>query len=159
MCRHSLSAPVGLAATASSSSAVGLSWTAITPPASCTNITYNVYGSTTGGFVPSASNQIARGLTGSNFFNTGLQALTTYYYAVQAVDRMAASAAILAQVSASTLAPETALTAVATSANEIDLSWPASTTAAPVTYLIFRSTTPSFAHRHQPGWHYKIQCI
>lgn len=139
------SAPVGLAATASSSSAVGLSWTAITPPANCTNITYNVYGSTTGGFVPSASNQIARGLTGSNFFNTGLQALTTYYYAVQAVDEDGASAAILAQVSASTLAPETALTAVATSANEIDLSWPASTTAAPVTYLIFRSTTPSFA--------------
>jgi hypothetical protein len=138
------SAPTGLAATASSSNAIGLSWTAITPPANCTNITYNLYSGTASGFTPSVNNEIAVGLTGTEFFNTSLPALSTFYYVVQAVDEDGPSAAKSAQVKATTLAPETALAAVATSANEIDLSWPASTAAAPVMYLIFRSTTPNF---------------
>ncbi|MGA2889654.1 MAG: immunoglobulin domain-containing protein [Terracidiphilus sp.] len=138
------SAPTGLTATASSSSAIGLSWTAITPPANCTEITYNIYGGLTSGFTPSTSNQIALALKNTTFFNTSLPALTTYYYVVQAVDEDGASPAISAQANATTLAPETALTAVASSANEIDLSWPASTASAPATYLIFRSTASNF---------------
>ena len=53
------SAPGGLTATASSSSAIGLSWSAVTPPANCTISSYKVYGSTTSGFTPSSSNLIA----------------------------------------------------------------------------------------------------
>jgi hypothetical protein len=41
------SAPTGLTATATSSSVIGLSWSADTPPANCTLSGYNVYRSTT----------------------------------------------------------------------------------------------------------------
>ena len=66
------SAPTGLTATASSSSVIGLSWKAVTPPANCTISSYSVYGSTTSGFTPSSSNLIASGLTGPSYSNTGL---------------------------------------------------------------------------------------
>lgn len=138
------SPPSDLAATASSSSTIGLNWTAVTPQANCSNITYNLYRSTTNGFAPSGSNEIAVGLTGTSFVNNALPPSTTYYYAVQAVDEDGPSASVSSQVSATTLTPETTLTAVAVSANEIDLSWPASTAAAPVTYTVFRSAAPAF---------------
>jgi hypothetical protein len=138
------SAPAGLTATSSTSNAIGLTWTAIAPPANCTNITYNLYGSATSGFTPSLSNQIASDLTSPTFFNTGLPASTTYYYVVQAADEDGASPEVSAEASATTLAPPSELTAAASSANEIDLTWPESTAAAPVTYLIFRSTTGNF---------------
>jgi trimeric autotransporter adhesin len=138
------SAPSSLTATASSSSAIGLTWTAITPPSNCSAITYNLYAGTTSGFTPAPTNQIARGLSGTTFFNTSLPASSTYYYAVQAADEDGVSAAVSTQATASTLAPPTGLTAVASSANEIDLTFPPSTAAAPVQYLIFRSTTPTF---------------
>jgi hypothetical protein len=137
-------APTGLTATAASSNAIGLSWQPITPPDNCTNITYNVYSGTTSGFVPSPSNEIALRLPNTTFFNTGLPPSSTYYYVVQAVDEDGASTEVSAPASASTLAPPTQLTATATSANEIDLTFPASTAAAPVQYRIFRSTTQSF---------------
>jgi len=137
-------APTNLIATPSTSTAIGLSWTAITPPAYCADVAYNVYAGTTGGFTPSPSNEIAVGLTGTEFFNTGLIASSKYYYTVQAVDEDGASTAYSTQETATTLAPPTTLTAAASSANEIDLSWPQSSAAAPVQYLIFRSTTPNF---------------
>jgi len=137
-------APTGLTASGASSSSIGLEWTGIDPPAYCANITYNLYASTASGFTPSLSNQIATGLANTAFFNTSLPASTAYYYVVQAVDEDGASTAFSPQVSSTTLAPETTLTAVASSPNEIDLSWPASTAAAPVQYLIFRSTTAGF---------------
>jgi trimeric autotransporter adhesin len=138
------SAPTSLTATASSSSAIGLTWSAITPPSYCSAITYNLYASTTSGFTPSPTNQIARGLTGTTFFNTSLPASSTYYYLVQAADEDGVSAGVSTQATAATLAPPTGLNAVASSANEIDLSFPASTAAAPVQYLIFRSTASPF---------------
>jgi len=137
-------APGGFVATGASSSAIGLSWTAITPPANCTNITYNIYGSATNGFIPSLSNEIAVNLTNPVFFNTGLPASSTYYYVVQATDEDGVSSQFSNQVSAATLAPPTQLIATATSANEIDLTFPASTAPAPVTYNIYRSTTQNF---------------
>jgi fibronectin type 3 domain-containing protein len=79
------SAPTGLTATASSSSVIGLTWTAVTPPANCTITTYNVYGSTASGFTPSSSNLITS-TTGTSYSNTGLTASTAYYYVVEAVD-------------------------------------------------------------------------
>jgi trimeric autotransporter adhesin len=137
-------APTGLAATPSTSSAIGVSWNAITPPAYCTTITYNLYGSPISGFTPSINNEIAVGLTGTQFFNTGLLPSSTYYYIVQAADADGESTEYSAQESATTLVPPTVLTAAASSANEIDLSFPQSTAAAPVQYLIFRSTSPTF---------------
>jgi Malectin domain/Fibronectin type III domain len=95
------SAPVGLTATASSSSSIGLTWTAVAPPANCTVSAYNVYGSTTSGFTPSASNLIGNGVAGTSFSNTGLAASTTYYYVVEAIDADGHSAAST-QVSATT---------------------------------------------------------
>jgi hypothetical protein len=97
------SAPTGLTATASSSSAIGLSWTAVTPPANCTISAYNLYGSTTSGFTPSSSNLIGPGLTSTSYSNTGLAASTTYYYVVEAVDADGSSTAS-AQASAETSA-------------------------------------------------------
>ena len=138
------SAPSNFTATASSSSAIGLTWTAITPPSNCTAITYNVYAGTTSGFTPAPTNEIAVGLMGTTFFNTSLPPSSTYYYVVQAVDEDGPSTAFSAQATASTLAPPTGLTAVASSANEIDLTFPPSTAPAPVTYNIYRSTTPTF---------------
>jgi hypothetical protein len=96
------SAPTGLTATASSSSSIGLSWTAVTPPTNCTISSYSVYGSTTNGFTPSSSNLIAS-VTGTTYSNTGLTASTTYYYRVEAVDADGSSTASV-QASATTQA-------------------------------------------------------
>ena len=72
------SAPGGLTATASSSSAIGLSWNAVTPPTNCTIGSYNVYGSKTSGFTPSSSTLLSSGSTSTTYSNTGLTASTTY---------------------------------------------------------------------------------
>jgi chitodextrinase len=86
-------------ATAASSSAINLSWTAVTPPANCA-VTYAVYRSTTAGFTPSPANQVATGLTTTSSASTGLAASTTYYFVVQAVDSVGATSS--AQASATT---------------------------------------------------------
>jgi hypothetical protein len=97
------SAPTGFTATAASSSSIGLSWTAVTPPTGCTISSYSVYGSTTSGFTPSSANLIASGVTTTTYTNTGLAASTTYYYKVEAVDSDGSSPAS-AQASATTQA-------------------------------------------------------
>ncbi len=76
-------APSGLIATAVSSSQINLSWTAST--SSCA-VSYNIFRSTTSGFTPSASNQIASGVSGTTFSNTGLAASTTFFYLVEATN-------------------------------------------------------------------------
>jgi hypothetical protein len=95
------SAPSGLSGTAASSSSINLSWTADTAPANCTISSYNVFRSTTSGFTPSSSNQIASGVTATSYSSTGLSASTTYYYKIEAVDAAGTSAAS-AQASATT---------------------------------------------------------
>src|SRR5271170_3522340 len=154
-CSADPSAPTGLAATASSSSAIGLTWTAVTPPANCTISGYNVYGSTTSGFTPGSGNLIASGLTGTSYTNTGLAASTTYYYVVEAVDAYGSSPAS-AQASAETEATATCttvpsaptgLTATASSSSAIGLSWTAVTPPANCTissYNVYGSTTSGF---------------
>jgi hypothetical protein len=147
------SAPTGLTATASSSSAIGLSWSAVTPPANCTISSYKVYGSTTSGFTPSSSNLLGSP-TGTTFSNTGLAASTTYYYVVEAADADGNSAAS-SQASAKTAAAScsavpsapTGLTATASSSSVIGLSWTAVTPPANCTistYNLYGSTTSGF---------------
>src|SRR5438034_257177 len=77
-------APAGLTATAASGSQINLSWMASTGATS-----YNVLRSTTSGG-PYA--QGAYGVTSTSYSDTGLTALITYYYVVQAVDAGGTSA-------------------------------------------------------------------
>jgi trimeric autotransporter adhesin len=148
------SAPTGLTATASSSSVIGLSWTAVTPPANCTISSYNVYRSTTSGFTPGSGNLIASGVAGTTYSSTGLAASTTYYYVVEALDAEGTSAAS-AQASAETssascsMVPSapTGLTATASSSSAIALSWTAVTPPANCSissYSVYESTTSGF---------------
>ena len=95
------SAPTAFTATAASSSAINLSWTAVTPPTNCTITSYSVFRSTATGFTPSSSNLVGTVTSGTTFSNTGLTASTTYFYVVEAVDANGTSAAS-AQASATT---------------------------------------------------------
>jgi fibronectin type 3 domain-containing protein len=106
------SAPTGLTATASSSSVIGVSWTAVTPPANCTISTYNLYGSTTSGFTPSSSNLLTS-TTGTSYSNTGLTASTTYYYVVEAVDADGTSTASTQQSATTQAASGAEIVAIA----------------------------------------------
>jgi hypothetical protein len=148
------SPPIGFTATASSSSAINLSWTAVTPPANCTISSYNVFSSTTSGFTPSTSILIASGITGTSYSNTGLTPSTTHYYVVEAVDADGASApstqvsAETSAASCTTLPPApTGLAATASSSSAIRLSWTATTPPANCTissYSVYGSTTSGF---------------
>ena len=155
-CTADPSAPTGLTATASSSSAIGLSWTGVTPPANCSISSYSVYRSTSSGFTPGSGNLIASGVTGTTYSNTGLAASTTYYYVVEAVDAEGSSGPS-AQQSATTQSGSggctavppapTGLTATASSSSAIGLSWSADTPPANCTissYSVYGSTTSGF---------------
>ncbi len=83
-------APSGLTATATSTSQINLSWTAST--SSCA-LTYTVFRSTTSGFTPSSSNQIASGVSATSFSDTGLTCNTAYFYLVEATNSGGTSAA------------------------------------------------------------------
>jgi fibronectin type 3 domain-containing protein len=146
------SAPTNLTATASSSSAIALSWTAVTPPANCSIGGYNVYGGTTA----NPTTLLASVTSGTTYTNTGLTASTLYYYVVKAVDAEGASAAASAQATTSAASTcnavpptgPTSLTATTVSSSSISLSWPAGFANPPCTvtsYNVFRSTTNGFA--------------
>ena len=132
-------APTGLTATASSSSAISLSWTAVTPPANCTVSSYSVYRSTTSGFTPSSSTLIASVTTGTTYSNSGLTASTTYYYMVEAVDAEGNSAAS-AQKSATTQAAASGTEVVA-----IDAGGPAESNRAAATIPLLPTKTSAAA--------------
>jgi len=55
-------------------------------------VTYSVFRSTTSGFTPSSSNQIASGVSGTSFSDTGLTCATAFFYLVDAVNASGASA-------------------------------------------------------------------
>jgi malectin (di-glucose binding ER protein)/PQQ enzyme-like repeat protein len=76
-------APAGLNATAISSNQINLSWTA---SASSCSVSYNVFRSTTSGFAPSASNQVAGDVSGTSFSDTGLAASIAYFYLIEATN-------------------------------------------------------------------------
>jgi hypothetical protein len=81
--------PSHLAAAAASSSVINLTWTA----SATTGVTYDVFRSTTSGFTPSGSNQIASGATSTSFADSGLTCNTTYFYLVEAANAGGTSAA------------------------------------------------------------------
>ncbi|MFZ3200806.1 MAG: malectin domain-containing carbohydrate-binding protein [Candidatus Acidiferrales bacterium] len=91
-CSAAPSAPSGLGATATSSSQINLSWTASTAGSGC-SISYSIFRSTTSGFTPGSGNQIASGVSGTTYSDTGLASSTTYYYLVEAVDSAGTSGA------------------------------------------------------------------
>ncbi|MDO8521604.1 MAG: fibronectin type III domain-containing protein, partial [bacterium] len=119
--------PIGLSATAVSSSQINLSWTASTDTVSVTG--YKIYRN--GGTTPLAT------VTETSYSNTGLSAGTNYSYTVKAVDAAgnlslssaSANATTLAVVIVDTQAPTipTGLVATKNVYNEVDLSWTAST--------------------------------
>jgi hypothetical protein len=88
-CSAAPSAPTGLTAAATSSSAIGLNWSAVTPPTNCTISGYTVYG----GKTANPTTVIASGVTSTSYTNSGLAASTTYYYLVKAVDSYGTSPA------------------------------------------------------------------
>jgi beta-glucanase (GH16 family) len=150
------SAPTGLVATASSSSSIGLTWTAVTPPANCTISGYNVYRSTTSGFTPGSGNLVASGVTTASYSNTGLAASTTYYFIVEALDSYGSSAAS-AQASATTPAAGTYLIAISAGgpaaspfvADEDYAGGTASSTTATVTTTGVTNPAPESVYQHQ----------
>ncbi len=126
-CNSTPPAPTGLTATASSSSGINLSWTATTAPSGCSISAYKVFRSTTSGFTPSSSNQIASVASGTIFSDTGLTASTTYYYVVEAADSEGSSAAS-AQASAETSASSSGSFTLAPSASSLSVTRGATTT-------------------------------
>ena len=137
-----VAAPTNLTATATSTSSIGLNFTASTT----SGVSYLVYRSTTSGFTPSSANQI--GTTGATTYSdNGLAAGTTYYYVVKATNSSGTSPASnqagATTQTITTVAPPTNLTATASSASSISLSFTASTTSG-VTYIIYRSTNSGF---------------
>jgi chitodextrinase len=123
-CSASPSAPSNLTATALSTSQIGLAWSNVTPPASC-SVTYSVF---------RGSTQVATGLTSASFTDTGLTPSTTYSYTVNAIDAFGSSAAS-GTASATTLTPPdtqapsapTGLSASNVTAFSVALSWSPST--------------------------------
>ena len=146
-------APTGVKVSGATSSTLIVSWTAVTPPANCTTITYSVYASTTSGFTPGAGNLIASGVTGTSYTDTGLAASTIYYFVVEAVDAAGSSGTGTGPVNGETLAntscttvpsAPTGLTATASTSTAIGLSWQAVTPPANCSissYAVYGGTT------------------
>ncbi|HEV3339043.1 MAG TPA: fibronectin type III domain-containing protein, partial [Pirellulales bacterium] len=111
-----LAAPTGLTATASGSSQINLSWSAVAAATGYT-IQRSANGST--GWATDAT--VASGTT--TYSDTGLTAGASYYYRAQAADADSISA-YSAQASATTVPPApTGLSATAVSPTQINLSW------------------------------------
>jgi hypothetical protein len=135
-------APSGLTASATSTTSVTLSWTA-SPGNSA--ITYTVERSLING---SGYSAITSGTCNSavpsptvTCTDTSVTAGNIYYYVVKASNSVATTAnSIQANVTMLTTAPS-GLTATASSASEVDLSWNISPGSATITYTVQRSLT------------------
>jgi C1A family cysteine protease/chitodextrinase len=138
-CSASPSAPSGLTATTTATGMIQLAWQAVTGPANCA-VTYSVF---------RGSSQVATGLTGLSFADTGLATGTTYTYTVRAVDTVGSSAASSAASATTLVPPDTqppsapsSLTAMSIGSTTVTLSWGASSDDVGVTgYDVFWGTT------------------
>ncbi|MGB7624468.1 MAG: fibronectin type III domain-containing protein, partial [Terriglobia bacterium] len=133
------SVPTNLAATAASSTQINLSWTASTDNVAVTG--YKIYRNGT---------QVGTSAVAS-YQDTGLTGSTTYNYTVSAYDAannnsaQSSTASATTQAAADTTPPSVPanLTASATSATQVNLSWSASTDNVAVTgYRIYRNGSP-----------------
>jgi beta-glucosidase len=82
--------PAALTASATSTTQIGMSWSASSSP--CSAITYKIFRSITANFTPASNNQIASGVTSTSFSDSALTPSTTYYYLVKAVGSGGSSA-------------------------------------------------------------------
>ncbi len=143
---ESLPGPVNLSASAVAVDEIGLQWDE-SPVAAI--VSYNVYRSTTYGFTPSAANCVATGVTATGYSDAGLAPLTTYFYAVAAVDGGGLETAPSRQASATTEVEPPAvpagLTATALGPGSISLDWDAGTELDFAGYNVYRDTSPGFA--------------
>ena len=160
--------PSGLAATATSSSQVNLSWAAATDNVGVTG--YKIYRN--GTYLATA--------TTTSYANSGLAASTSYSYKISAIDAVgnesAQSTAATATTQAGTTADTTAptvpagLAATASSSSQINLAWSAATDNVKVTgYKVYRNgtylataTTTSFANTGltaSTAYSYKVSAI
>ena len=96
-------APGSLSVFTASGNQINLNWSPSTAQTGCTVGSYSVFRSTTAGFTPSGSNQIASGITSTTYDDTKAVCNTTYYYVVEALDA-AGSSAGSTQASATTSA-------------------------------------------------------
>ena len=132
------SVPSGFAATAISSTAIELKWTASTDNVGVSE--YYVY----------VNDTALTTTTGTSFVHTGLVAGTTYNYRVSAYDAVPNHSAWTAPLSVTTVTPDTqaptaptGLTATAVSATQIDLKWNASSDNVGVTgYYVYLNDIP-----------------
>jgi len=95
--------PGSLSAVTASGNQINLNWASGTAPPGCTLGSYSVFRSTTSGFTPSGSNQIASGITSTTYDDSTALCNTTYHYVVEALDS-AGSSAGSTQASATTSA-------------------------------------------------------
>jgi hypothetical protein len=117
-CASVPTAPGSLSAFLASGNQINLNWSPSTAPSGCTVGSYSVFRSTTAGFTPSGSNQIASGITGTIYDDASALCNTTYHYVVEALDTAGSSAG-------STQATATTSTCPITSGVQINCGGPA----------------------------------
>jgi fibronectin type 3 domain-containing protein len=123
--------PTGVTATGVSGSEIDLSWTAVTGATS-----YSILRSpVTGG--PYAADGTS---STPSFADTGLASNTSYFYVVEAVDASGASGPSFEASATTLLGPPSGLSATATSASQINVSWSQVTGA--TDYTVQRATAP-----------------
>ncbi|MEO1049351.1 MAG: T9SS type A sorting domain-containing protein [Bacteroidota bacterium] len=110
---------------------------------------YNLYRSTSAGFVPSPATLVAANLTISALTNTGLSSETTFYYVITAVDIYDNESALSIEAAITTPditppASPAGLIATANGSNQIDLDWQDNTESDFSTYEIHRSESGGF---------------
>lgn len=132
-----IAAPSNFTATAASTSQINLSWSAASGTGS---VTYTVQRSTS---ASSGFSQIATGLTGTTYSDTGRNQGTRYYYKVNAVDDNGAGSTSSADQF--TLPGQVGgLSASAASSSQINLSWNAPI-GTQTGYQVYRSTNSNMS--------------
>lgn len=85
-CTAAPGAPGTLTSTTMGTTSIALSWGASTGGGASCPVNYDIYRSTTAGFMPGSGSQIGMAQPGTTYTDTGLSPGTTYYYVVEATD-------------------------------------------------------------------------